>query len=184
MTNILIVNGSPRKNSRTKSVVKKLIKIHSKLNFNVDLSIINLDELKLPLFDGETKTIENKNVDFLKDKFNKADGYIICTPEYHNGMSGALKNALDFLGKPSFKTKPATIIGVSGTPRTGFNALNQLRVVGRGLGVLVLSNQTIVDPSAFNEDREIVDFEVEKDLQLLMEETIKYTNLLNSKSLV
>ncbi len=47
----------------------------------------------------------------LKRAITDSDGLVFCTPEYNHGMSGLLKNALDWASRPAFasplKNKPA-----------------------------------------------------------------------------
>ncbi len=42
------------------------------------------------------------------------DGVVLCTPEYHNAMSGALKNSLDYLSSSEFIHKPVALLAVAG----------------------------------------------------------------------
>jgi NAD(P)H-dependent FMN reductase len=55
----------------------------------------------------------------LKEKVIAADGVLLATPEYNNGVPGSLKNAIDWLSRPSagiaqvFGNRPFAIIGAS-----------------------------------------------------------------------
>lgn len=50
----------------------------------------------------------------LRALVDKADGVIICSPEYARGVAGALKNALDWLvGSFEFPDKPVALINAS-----------------------------------------------------------------------
>src|SRR5680860_283805 len=61
-------------------------------------------DLKLPLYDGdvEAKGVPSA-VQTLMDQTSRADALIIGAPEYNKGISGVLKNAIDWLSraKPS-----------------------------------------------------------------------------------
>ncbi|HTO92537.1 MAG TPA: NADPH-dependent FMN reductase [Candidatus Sulfotelmatobacter sp.] len=67
----------------------------------------------------------------LRDSVREADAVLFVTPEYNHGMSGVLKNALDWLSRPprasALHGKPAAIMGATpgmvGTAR----AQDQLR---------------------------------------------------------
>ncbi|HXS15317.1 MAG TPA: NAD(P)H-dependent oxidoreductase [Candidatus Saccharimonadales bacterium] len=80
----------------------------------------------------------------------KADGYIFITPEYNEGPSAVLKNAIDFLGFEANR-KPAVIIGYSDGSNGGMYAPIQLRVNIGEVGMVALKAQVIV----LNADKKI-----------------------------
>lgn len=144
---IVIINGTPRKFGRTRIAAKY---ISDKLNGTlVDLSTFNL-----PLFNGEDSQKKESNVSELDYLAREADAFIWLTPEYHSGMSGAFKNALDFLSGDHFKHKPTLLFAVAGGGKGGINALNQMRIIGRGLYANVLPNQLVLDPDCFIREEE------------------------------
>ena len=55
----------------------------------------------------------------LKDAMAAADGLVLATPEYNNGIPGVFKNAIDWLSRPPgdiarvFAGKPVAVIGAS-----------------------------------------------------------------------
>jgi azobenzene reductase len=148
---LLIVNGSPRKNGRTKELAKYISKTY-------DTDLIDLSEINLPVFNGEDSQDELQSVITLKHSVSHADAIILASPDYHGGMSGALKNALDFLDSSYFKNKPVTLLAVCGGGKGGINPLNQMRIVARALYANVLSKQLVLDPSHFDlKNKSIVD---------------------------
>ncbi|WP_088041476.1 NADPH-dependent FMN reductase [Bacillus sp. EAC] len=140
--NIVMISGSPRKEGRT----GKLSAIISK---KYGIKTIDLSELVLPIYNGQEEQNELINIQKLRAQLENADAVIVATPEYHGGMSGALKNAFDFLGSKHFKDKPVAIIAVSGGGKGGINALNNMRIVLRALYANVLSKQLVIDPTDF-----------------------------------
>ncbi len=138
--NILIINGSPRKTGRTTQVTRELHKSYQS-------SFLDLSQLSLPIFIGEPHQYETEEVQELIEKIEKADGILLATPEYHGAMSGALKNAFDFLNSAYFAHKPVALLAVSGGGKGGINALNNLRTVTRALYANVLSKQLVLDPA-------------------------------------
>jgi azobenzene reductase len=145
---IVIFSGTPRKNGRTKLVSKELAQ---KLNG----TLVDLSEGDLPLFNGEDSQTQNPAVQSLRKIVDEAEAFVWVSPEYHNGMSGALKNALEFLGAKHFKGKTTLLLAVSGGGKGGINALNQMRTIGRGLYANVLPQQLIFDPVDFKEDGQL-----------------------------
>jgi FMN reductase len=51
----------------------------------------------LPIFDGKSQTAQHPAVQRLFALSRDADAFILSSPEYHGSMSGALKNALDWM---------------------------------------------------------------------------------------
>ncbi|RDZ18003.1 NAD(P)H-dependent oxidoreductase [Priestia megaterium] len=138
--NILIMNGSPRETGRTTQVTRELHKSYQS-------SFLDLSKLSLPIFTGEPHQYETEEVQELIEKIEKADGILLATSEYHGAMSGALKNAFDFLNSAYFAHKPVALLAVSGGGKGGINALNNLRTVTRALYANVLSKQLVLDPA-------------------------------------
>ncbi|WEA46880.1 NADPH-dependent FMN reductase [Priestia aryabhattai] len=138
--NILIINGSPRETGRTTQVTRELHKSYQS-------SFLDLSQLSLPIFTGEPHQYETEEVQELIGKIEKADAILLATPEYHGAMSGALKNAFDFLNSAYFAHKPVALLAVAGGGKGGINTLNNLRTVARALYANVLSKQLILDPA-------------------------------------
>ncbi|MGR9050709.1 NADPH-dependent FMN reductase [Halobacillus faecis] len=160
---IVIFSGTPRTNGRTKIVAQAL---EHKLNG----TLVDLSKLNLPLFNGEESQGNHPSVQWLRRVVAEADGFIWVSPEYHNGMSGALKNALEFLSGFHFKGKPTLLLAVAGGGKGGINALNQMRTVGRGLYAAVVPGQLIFDPEHFEGSR--LRPEMEEKLDLLLAESM------------
>ena len=59
-------------------------------------------------------------------KIGSVDGYVFVTPEYNHGISGALKNAIDFL-LAEWNNKAAGFVSYGGA--SGARAVEQLRLV-------------------------------------------------------
>ena len=102
----------------------------------------------------------------LKDAIAAADGLLIATPEYNNGIPGVTKNAVDWLSRPPadikrvFGGKPVALIGAStsgfGTILSQNAWLPVLRTLGAELwtgGRLMVSRANKV----FDDDGRIVD---------------------------
>ena len=67
------------------------------------------------------------------EKIRAADAVLIATPEYNYGIPGVLKNAIDWVSRPSVNTplrhKPVGILGASGGGFGTVRAQLQLRQV-------------------------------------------------------
>lgn len=75
----------------------------------------------IPLYDGDAESKDGlpPAVIALRERIRAADGLLIATPEYNNGMPGVLKNAIDWVSRTSashpdvFKNKPVAVVGAS-----------------------------------------------------------------------
>ncbi|MFB7141440.1 MULTISPECIES: NADPH-dependent FMN reductase [unclassified Bacillus (in: firmicutes)] len=143
--NIVVVNGTPRANGRTRFLAKQIAESYN-------YSVIDLAVEQVPLYNGELAQKELDSVKSIKEALVKADGIIMCTPEYNNAMSGALKNLVELLGSEPFKKKPISLLAVAGGGKGGINALNNMRTVVRGVYGNALPKQLILDPVDFEND--------------------------------
>lgn len=94
-----------------------------------------LADCPLPLHHGWLHTDEGvpEVVHRLREDARRADGLLFASPEYHNGIAGVVKNAIDWLRPEDVRDKPIGIIVVGGGTAGGHRALTHLRQVARGL---------------------------------------------------
>lgn len=73
----------------------------------------------VPLYDGDREDAEGlpDAVRCLQGQLEAADGLLLVTPEYNNGIPGVFKNAIDWMsrgpGLAMFVGKPVAVIGAS-----------------------------------------------------------------------
>ena len=76
----------------------------------------------VPLYDGDLEAREGlpARVRHLQARLAAADGLLLVTPEYNNGIPGVFKNAIDWMsrgeGLALFAGKPVAVIGASPGP--------------------------------------------------------------------
>ncbi len=160
--NLLIINGGPRKSGRTKIAASYMAKVYK-------ASYFDLSEKEVPLFNGEESVSQHPHVQELRKLVIESDAILLLSPEYHNAMSGALKNALDFLNSEHFSNKPVGLVAVAGGGKGGINALNNMRTVMRGLYAHSIPKQVVLDPNCFDYERK----ELNSDSALLIEQLVK-----------
>ncbi len=95
---VIGISGSLRKDSTNIKLLNcsgsKLKKISKKISFS-------LGEINFPLYNDDTEKNDGlpKAVEKLGREINSAAAVLISTPEYNKGISGSLKNCLDWLSR-------------------------------------------------------------------------------------
>lgn len=110
---IAIIDGSPRKESHTRTLA---LKVSESLSVQgARTKFFDQRENQLPLFDDEPRTEQHPAVQVLFETLEEADAVVLSSPEYHGSISGALKNALDWLSrKPESSHKEMLLCGLIG----------------------------------------------------------------------
>jgi len=75
----------------------------------------------IPLYNGDEEAAHGlpPSVPLLKEAIAGADGVLLATPEYNNGIPGVFKNAIDWASRPPedaarvFANRPFAVIGAS-----------------------------------------------------------------------
>jgi azobenzene reductase len=173
---IMVLAGSAREQSNTRGLAHT-IKNHLERQ-QVEVLFFDLGVNELPIYKGGAEA-EHPEVKRLTQYAVEADAFFVCTPEYHSGMSGALKNALDFLQGDHFRNKPAMIAAVGGGGKGGINALNGLRTVLRGLYAIVLPDQYVTDVVCYNDKCELIHEESQTKLGDMTEQLVRVTKALS-----
>lgn len=116
-------------------------------------------DLNLPLYDGD---LEEKGmpeaVTTLAAQIASADAIIIANPEYNKGITGVLKNALDWVSRVpggAFRGKPTLVIGAAAGRTGGETSYYMTRNCLAPLGAAVLATPAVLVAGAqgeFNED--------------------------------
>jgi chromate reductase len=76
---------------------------------------------EVPLYDADIDRDETRPeaVEDLKRRIGEADGVLIASPEYCYSIPGVLKNAIDWVSRPGYRSvlvnKPVAIVGASGS---------------------------------------------------------------------
>lgn len=124
--NLLGLSGSLRNGSYSTAVLRALAE---RVEDGVTLRLHPLGEV--PLYNEDLDTAEPlAPVAALRDAIRAADGLVIVTPEYNYGLSGVLKNALDWASRPygaaPLAGKPVVTMATSPAFTGGVRALSQL----------------------------------------------------------
>lgn len=104
------------------------------------------DPRGLPLPDGAPDT--DPKVKELRDLASWCEGMVWCSPERHGAMTGIMKAQIDWIPLSLGAVRPTqgktlAVMQVSGGSQS-FNAVNQLRVLGRWMRMITIPNQSSV----------------------------------------
>jgi FMN reductase len=156
MVKIVGIAGSLRPNSYTHLALQSAAQRLEALGAEVE--IIDLRQWQLPFCNGGKEYPEYPDVQRLRDTVRNTDGLILATPEYHGGVSGVLKNALDLLSFDELSGKVTGLISVLGG-QSNSNALNDLRLIVRWVHGWVIPEQIAVGQaySAFSPEGKLLD---------------------------
>ncbi|AQW20979.1 NADPH-dependent oxidoreductase [Lentilactobacillus curieae] len=152
-----IILGSTRSNSLGSKIMDYL-KNTFKSTEEVEYTWISLKDYPLPLYDHE-ETPLSERIQGLNDAESKwlsviaeQDGYIMMTPEYDHAITGAFKNALDYIG-PEVDHKPVQIISYSHFSDGGMLAAESIVEILQMLKMMVLPEPVLI----WNADPNFVD---------------------------
>lgn len=179
---ILLLYGSNRERSYSRLLVQEAARLLER--FGAETRIFNPSGLPLP----DDAPDNHPKVQELRELMLWSEGQVWCSPERHGSMSAVFKAQIDWVPLAIGAVRPTqgktlAIMQVSGGSQS-FNALNQMRVLGRWMRMVTIPNQSSVakaflefddagrmKPSAYY-DR-VVD---------VMEELIKFTLLVRGRA--
>ena len=138
-----IIEGSVRE-GRAAPAVARWVEEGAAGRPGVELVHINLADFNLPLlYEPVPPVMLNRQYDSEAARawsqvIDSCDGFIFVAPEYNRSISGALKNAIDWLA-PEWMNKVAAVVGYGsdGGPR----GIEQLRMVLANFNMYVIRSQ-------------------------------------------
>lgn len=145
---ILMLYGSLRERSYSRFATLEAARILERLG--AEVRIFHANGLPLP---DDTPSSHEK-VQELMDLMIWSEGQVWCSPERHGSMSGTMKTQIDWIPLSKGAVRPTqgktlAVMQVCGGSQS-FNAVNQMRVLGRWMRMLTIPNQSSV-ARAFNE---------------------------------
>jgi NAD(P)H-dependent FMN reductase len=171
MTTIVGIAGSLRTGSFNAALLRAAAGL---MPAGATLEVASIRDV--PLYDGDVEARDGvpAAVKALKDRVAAADGLLLVTPEYNNGIPGVFKNAIDWMSRPPadiarvFGQRKVAVIGASpggfGTVLSQNAWLPVLRTLGTapwfGGRLLVSRAGSVFDPAG-----ELVDETVRKQLR-------------------
>ena len=144
----LLLYGSLRARSYSKLLTLEAARLLVAMGGEVRL----FDPQGLPLPDDAPET--HPKVQELRELTQWAEGMVWCSPERHGAMTGVMKAQIDWIPLALGAVRPTqgktlAVTQVSGGSQS-FNAVNQMRILGRWMRMITIPNQSSV-AKAFQE---------------------------------
>ncbi len=144
----LMLYGSLRERSYSRLLTFEAARLLTAMGGDVRI----FDPTGLPLPDGAPEA--HPKVQELRQLAAWSEGMVWCSPERHGAMTAILKAQVDWIPLSMGAVRPTqgktlAVMEVSGGSQS-FNAVNQMRVLGRWMRMITIPNQSSV-AKAFNE---------------------------------
>lgn len=145
---ILLLYGSNRERSYSRLLTEEAARLLEA--FGAESRIFNPSGLPMP----DDADSSHPKVKELIDLVLWSEGQVWCSPERHGAMTGVFKSQIDWIPlsmgaiRPS-QGKTLAVMQVCGGSQS-FNAVNQMRVLGRWMRMFTIPNQSSV-PKAYLE---------------------------------
>ena len=148
--------GSLRKGSLNRKLLLEAVRLYGKCSFKEA-------NLNLPLYNGDDEDVEKpESILNLHNDIKAADGVIITSPEYNKGISGVLKNALDWVSRmpaPAWKEKPVVIMSAAAGRTGGETSQYMVRACLTPFGPRIINSPIVCVAQAsqqFDKDGQII----------------------------
>ncbi len=179
---ILLLYGSLRERSFSRLVTEEAARVLAR--FGAETKTFNPSGLPLP----DDADATHPKVQELRDLVAWSEGMVWCSPERHGAMTGIMKSQIDWIPLSVGAVRPTqgktlAVMQVNGGSQS-FNAVNQLRILGRWMRLITIPNQSST-PKAFLEfdenDRMLPSGNYDRMVDV-MEELVKFTLLTRGRS--
>ena len=179
---ILLLYGSLRERSFSRLATEEAARILE--YFGAETRTFNPSGLPLP----DDADDQHPKVQELRELAQWSEGMVWCSPERHGAMTGIMKTQIDWIplalqGVRPTQGKTLAIMQVCGGSQS-FNAVNQMRILGRWMRMVTIPNQSSV-PKAwleFDDNNRMKPSSYYDRIVDVMEELVKFTLLTRDNS--
>ena len=172
------IGGTLRLNSRSRAATQAALRFAAERGAQTEM--LNLRELNLPMYVPDAQIhdylIEHqRSIHRLLDATRKATALIWCSPTYHGTLSGAFKNAIDFLDFASGENstylmgKIVGVMAVNDSKPFGamYNCVHELRAYLAPTHVVLAGND-------FDDNLNLTSERAEKRIRRLVDELLNF----------
>ena len=174
---ILLLYGSLRDRSYSRLVIEESARLLD--YFGAEAKIFDPRGLPQP----DTEDENHPKVKELRELMMWSEGQIWCSPERHGSITGIMKSIIDWVplslgGVRLTQGKTLALMQVCGGSQS-FNAVNQMRILGRWMRMLTIPNQSSVAKAflEFDDDGRMKPSPYYHRIVDVVEELVKFTLL-------
>lgn len=174
---ILLLYGSLRERSYSQLLTQEAARLLEAMG--AEVRIYNPEGLPQP----DTAPVDHPKVQELRELVRWCEGMVWTSPERHGAMTGIMKTQIDWIPLSEGAVRPTqgktlAVMQVCGGSQS-FNAVNQLRILGRWMRLLTIPNQSSVAKAyeEFQEDGRMKPSPYYDRVVDVMEELLKFTLL-------
>jgi FMN reductase len=168
---VAVILGSVRPDNYTARAAALVIDELRSREIHVD--VIDPRAITLPL----PGTGTSPDAEAMQQTVRDATALVMCTPEYHGGLSSVIKLMIENMGFPSAMSgKPAALLGVAAGRIGAIKSLEMLRSICSHVGCHVLPAPVSVArvQEKFDDDGSVLDPAVEKSVRSLATNILDY----------
>lgn len=139
---ILLLYGSLRDRSYSRFLTREAQRLLDAMG--AETRVFHANGLPLP----DDGSAEHPKVQELREAMLWSEGQVWTSPERHGAMSAVMKSQIDWIPLPGGAIRPTqgrtlALMQVSGGSQS-FNAVNQMRILGRWMRMITIPNQSSV----------------------------------------
>jgi FMN reductase len=133
---VVAIGGTTRPNSSSEKALR--IAAQAATDAGAQVSFITGTDLLMPIYDTQSTERAAESLHLI-ERIRHADGVLISSPGYHGGMSGLIKNAIDYLEDLSGERRPyldgraVGCVAVAHGWQASVTTLHQLRQITHAL---------------------------------------------------
>lgn len=178
---ILVLYGSLRDRSFSRFAAEEAARLLTW--YGCDVKIYDPRDLPLP----DACAPDHPKVAELRDLATWSEGMVWSSPERHGGMTGILKSQIDWIPLSLGAVRPTqgktlAVMQVCGGSQS-FNAVNQMRILGRWMRMVTIPNQSSVAKAwtEFDADGRMKPSPYLMRITDVMEELVKFTYMTRTR---